>query len=503
VDAPPDKIRRILGRIRRRITMAIFVENSARAMLAASGALLVGVLLRTLMHHRPWDTRLAAAMAFSAVIVALVATWLQRPSLTQAAATMDRLADTRDRFVTGLEFAAAPSRPPLHGLALEECARFVDECAWRKFVRVRLSRRLAYLLVPATAICLLVWNARLAQPVQSAEAKQELAGHAREIDALAQQTAAAASELKSEELSKIAEEMRKSAARLKAEESDDAARAPLRELSTLEEMVRAMQGSGASGDLAALQEALQQDPRTADAAKDIKSGDLENAADKLDKLANMDEAALEQLAQAVQKALSERAAASKEQKAGITQQALKNLAAALRRMSGTRRAQPGKAGDAVSQALQNLLGELQELKHAMQQGRADRYSGQNAGGGQLLISSPQGAVQKPEPQLVLGAPSGQPGSESDVGTTDTPFGAQQKRSAEKGTATQLTGVMGEGESLRDFMPAAGDDSKSTQRYREIYSAMAPAAEDALRQEEIPIGSRFFVKRYFQYIRPKE
>ena len=63
--------------------------------------------------------------------------------------------------------------------------------------------------------------------------------------------------------------------------------------------------------------------------------------------------------------------------------------------------------------------------------------------------------------------------------------------------------MGEGESLRDFTIAAGDDSKSSQRYRNLYNAMAPAAEDALLQENIPLGSRFFIKRYFQNIRPKE
>ena len=31
--------------------------------------------------------------------------------------------------------------------------------------------------------------------------------------------------------------------------------------------------------------------------------------------------------------------------------------------------------------------------------------------------------------------------------------------------------------------------------------MAPAAQDALLQEEIPLGSRFFIKRYFESIRP--
>ena len=46
-------------------------------------------------------------------------------------------------------------------------------------------------------------------------------------------------------------------------------------------------------------------------------------------------------------------------------------------------------------------------------------------------------------------------------------------------------------------------SKSSRRYKEIYDAMAPAAEDAAQQENIPLGSRFFIRRYFESIRPKE
>jgi hypothetical protein len=33
--------------------------------------------------------------------------------------------------------------------------------------------------------------------------------------------------------------------------------------------------------------------------------------------------------------------------------------------------------------------------------------------------------------------------------------------------------------------------------------MAPAAEDAVQQENIPLGSRLLIKRYFEAIRPKE
>ena len=100
-------------------------------------------------------------------------------------------------------------------------------------------------------------------------------------------------------------------------------------------------------------------------------------------------------------------------------------------------------------------------------------------------------------------PSGQPGSERDTGTTDSPFGKERNDPGKEALAKQLTGRLGEGESLSQFLPSAGDDSKSGRRYKELYEAMAPAAEEAVLQENIPLGSRFFIKRYFESIRPKE
>jgi hypothetical protein len=107
------------------------------------------------------------------------------------------------------------------------------------------------------------------------------------------------------------------------------------------------------------------------------------------------------------------------------------------------------------------------------------------------------------PQNALQLPSGQPGSEKDTGTTETPFGEKSGKRDEPGEDKSLKGRLGEGESLSQLLPTAGDTSKSQRRYKELYEAMAPAAEDAIVQENIPLGSRFFIKRYFESIRPKE
>ncbi len=63
--------------------------------------------------------------------------------------------------------------------------------------------------------------------------------------------------------------------------------------------------------------------------------------------------------------------------------------------------------------------------------------------------------------------------------------------------------MGDGESMQQSLQSAGDHSKSNRGYKNLYEAMAPAAQDAVLQENIPLGSRFLIKRYFESIRPQE
>jgi hypothetical protein len=96
-----------------------------------------------------------------------------------------------------------------------------------------------------------------------------------------------------------------------------------------------------------------------------------------------------------------------------------------------------------------------------------------------------------------------PGSERDQGTTASAVGDPEKPQGEKGATVSLAGRLGEGETLSALVPSAGDTSKTTVRYRAIYDAMAPAAENAVLQENIPLGARFFIKRYFEAIRPAD
>ena len=124
-------------------------------------------------------------------------------------------------------------------------------------------------------------------------------------------------------------------------------------------------------------------------------------------------------------------------------------------------------------------------------------------GPKIAMQSPGARKGQGEPQPGdANEPSGRPGSENDFGTTDTPFGAKNDPPG-KGGDVALKGQLADGESLSIMLPTAGDTTKAARRYKELYEAMAPVAENAVEQENIPLGSRFFIKRYFESIRPRE
>ena len=168
--------------------------------------------------------------------------------------------------------------------------------------------------------------------------------------------------------------------------------------------------------------------------------------------------------------------------------------------------QPGRPGNEEGKGLKELLSALQDLKYG------NPAEGRGSGGGPDRGEGGPGEGEGRVAVLVFGkagrdadaagGASGQAGGERDLGTTGTPFGAAGGAPGEAGEDLALTGRLGAGETLSGYLPAAGDDSKAARRYKELYEALAPEAREAVMQEAIPIGSRFFIQRYFELIRPR-
>ena len=70
--------------------------------------------------------------------------------------------------------------------------------------------------------------------------------------------------------------------------------------------------------------------------------------------------------------------------------------------------------------------------------------------------------------------------------------------------TQVAGQdTGQGGSRSEVIQGAAERGFSSRGYQKVYREYHTVAEEALNKDEIPGGYRFYVKRYFQLIRPRD
>lgn len=67
---------------------------------------------------------------------------------------------------------------------------------------------------------------------------------------------------------------------------------------------------------------------------------------------------------------------------------------------------------------------------------------------------------------------------------------------------RITGIQGEGTSTVQTSKASAEGQQSAVSYKDAYTKYQKLSEDALTQEQIPLGYKFYVKRYFESIKPE-
>jgi hypothetical protein len=511
-------LQKSLRLLQQRFNAQLFIECLGAFLLGAAGLLVVGAAVRFEIFGRA--PLVAGGFLLGAFVAAAVWTFLHRFTPERAARRIDALAGTRDRFVTACEFSQIAAPAPLQSSALRECTEFIQRFDHRSFGRLQFPSAARWLFAPIIALALLAWHHQLAHPALRIDpaAEAELSQNAAALEQLAQQVEQRKRETPSAELDRIAAELREAAERLRAEQrasAEEAAKAALRQLSELESMVKSMEKSSARELAEALAKSLQSIPNAADASDALQSGEAAKSAAALDKLAEENNTPASQ--EAVEKALREaqehlekqrseaaRSMAEARQSASGSSDALRRLAEMLRQMGGPRgqtAQRSGAGGQADPETLKQLLRALENMKLG-QKPSGSELSSKGSPGRSAGVSFQNFGQNKPGAGQ-MNLPSGQPGSERDPGTTQDPFGAKGKADADPGQQTHLAGALGEGESLQELITAAGDDSHAQRRYRDLFQAAAPAAEESVLNENIPPGSRFFVKRYFESIRPRE
>jgi hypothetical protein len=139
--------------------------------------------------------------------------------------------------------------------------------------------------------------------------------------------------------------------------------------------------------------------------------------------------------------------------------------------------------------------------------------GQAGKGQQRLMLGPGG---RPIPVPMPGAGAGQPSGDGPGGDQNTSSGQEpgsQSDDALKGPPTDLDAKMedvtaaaidtGQGVASSEVVFSAAERGFSGSRYQKVYTQYRTVAEDVLEQDTIPAGYEFYVRRYFQLIRPRD
>ena len=197
-----------------------------------------------------------------------------------------------------------------------------------------------------------------------------------------------------------------------------------------------------------------------------------------------------------------------------------------------------KMSDEEKQQLKQKLEELREmlrqggankeqhmkrLQQFAERARGQKGDGKDGKGGKGQQG--QGGQNGP-PRLTLGPGgtplplpgTGKPGAGGDKpGQGDGPSGGTEAGAGSspevKGNATELDGKTedvtaaavdtGQGAASSEVVFGAAEEGFTGARYQKVYTQYRTVAEDVLEQDTIPAGYEFYVRRYFQLIRPRQ
>ncbi len=545
-----DALREKLQALQRRWVWVRFLQN---AMLSLPLLWLVCSILSLLslwIRSHPMGWSLFLSLSGSTLLGAGILALLKRPALDEIARLADQTIGTRERLITAWRLGQDSEAilHPVARLALQDCLAILGKVDRHNAFPNPRNRYAWWLLSPLASFFLITWVPVSPTPPFTDPEEQN-------TDSLvATETAESLEKLASEldkqvlppELESWLAELRESAERLKEAQSvqgSDPLRESLKEISSLEQLLETLRAQAKKSavspeELSALAEALAANEAGQEAAAALKRGDVSGAAESLERLAReLGESpdASERLQQLAESLSQQAETLTEEQRGQVAQQMqqardnaesaeamrdllqqiselMKELAAnqppAPKDQNQEGQGQQSQAGDGQQgqgsamdeESLRQLLQALQEMKERMQEG-GDPGSpqpgegGEQPGGGEgSLMAMPFGDGKDA---------SGMPGSELDFGEGDFPTENSDATVSTEGPASRITGRPEGGEKLSQSVAAAGDSGEARTRYKEQFESATSADAESLNREEIPIGSRVYIRRYFEMIRPVE
>ncbi len=492
---PHETVFRTLKSVRLRQRLVAVVQTSTWGLVGGATAAALVAALRFRGHGNVsvfggWMVLLGVP-TLVAIVVGMRC--LARADWRLAARAVDRRYDLKDRTETAIAFlqrsAFGGSRPvtDLETLQLADAEHHLQQVEPQQVVPLELPTYWRWaavcVLVAVTFLCWPTPRQELAAGLS--EPLPEIVAVAEDVDEELQQLAEQLAEMDVPEIDSLVQELQAKVDALKQPGVDQ------REaLAKLSEMQSLLQAVSAEFNLAQVDEQLKAVGEALAAAKALEQAGqalLESQLDKAaDELARLDNPALDRHeSRSVSDKLKRSAAKAGEKGLNKLQQAVQEMSEGL-----------DKDNPSQSQSGARKLSEL-----AKQQSQRKKVAG--------LLKSQSDKLGECKANCQGNRPSGRsgdrlaknPSQQAGKGSNFEVLG-QRTELGSKNNRENIQGQKGEqGDSEKESLTTQAADDHAQRGYREVYQKYRKLSEAVLDQEDIPLGNRQTIRRYFEAIRP--
>jgi len=159
----------------------------------------------------------------------------------------------------------------------------------------------------------------------------------------------------------------------------------------------------------------------------------------------------------------------------------------------------GKGGKGKKGKLKDFLARAKGLKPGQKGNKGKGKQGMmldpNGQGGALIMPLPG------PPQAGADNPNGPPGD--GIGNSSDPnLQGQTTQLKTRRRNVMVRGQQSQGPTKSEVILGASEKGFATQHYRRVYREYTEIIEEVLKREEVPLGYKYYVKRYFQLIKPR-
>ena len=514
---PGDLVLHKVHAVRGRMRLAGAVHGALAGV--ALGCVVSLVIFRThipLLDHNPLaflplrPELVAALLAGFAAIGAALAI-AKRVSMIRAAALIDEVSGLQDRTNSAVDFINRKVESPLVALQINDAGGHVHDVHAARVVPLLpgRARRRAYWSLVAVAALGLFWGANLLvpRPIEAATEPDEaviLAGeHLKEV---AESLRERVENTRLKEAKKLLEKLEKLAEKLAKGEMTK--KEVLSEVSKIQEEADEQQAktrknlNAAKEDLKEAAKELQDEELSRKLAEAMRKGELKKASEETEKLAD---------------ALKKHKAKRKLMRKKLKKAAERMDAAVLAKLADHLL----KASDFLDkddmelaeqeldmaalellniEDLEILEGVLAEIKDGAMMAKLVLGKGKL-----VLAKGGRGGMRMLLPFKLIapggGRKSNSPSNSAGTATDSAPYGKRTDLDAGRRTEGVHGEIGKEGETFVEISKVAESKETSSSGYREVFSGYAKAALEALSYEEIPLGYRYYVRSYFESIRP--